>query len=861
MGCPLSTIEPFNTLPSEITSELAARSLAIELPAERVLFHQGDPGDCLYIVLEGAVSVYSESEDGGRRQLTLLERGAVFGEMALLTGQPRSASVRTTTDVRLMGIRKTEFDRVVTAHPELVVALARTLSKHLNRVTADLSRAEASEKAYQRLLSEYYAGPQVPLVGRTKAITEVIAEAERLAGCSEPVLIGGAPGTEKRSVAWRIHQAGDKSSGPFVIFDPHQVHLGDASKVESTGGIASELAQDATLFGCPPGIIPSIKSGRMGLLQAADGGTLVIENIDSLQPAVQEKLAGYLETGTFPLADGQRRRSTARIIGLLSKDTGSSRPNLSERLLSEGFSKNRISVPTLARRKKDLALILDALVESLSKRLGKRITGVEQEAYQAVLAYDWPGNVEELDIVVRRAIKLTESEQIRAQDIFVGADEQGGPAVELLKQPEVKSLFLSRYFPSACQLLTGLALSAVVLFTIAGFWSTGTDLALVAVWGIGEPLFLISTLVVARLGCSFCPFGRLSSILSSTGLRRDPPNWLRRRGPYLAALGLGIILWAEVVTGMPHSPGPTVVLILSILLLAALAGLVFKRRTWCRFLCPLGNWVGSLATCSALELRGRTAVCNSDCASHVCYRGEPGQSGCPMFEGPFSLSENTDCILCADCIKVCPNNSPLVNLRLPAQELWKNRRLSAALPAFVPVMVATQLLRLSDHSGLLDPLRSLDASALILAGLTVLLWAGTLALAKGLSMIAARSTEHESTATEVVRPSTWLTSGASLLVGIAPLVVACELAYQFGALLGRGPEALGILDRLAGWDQLSGIVFLPWQVKAVELIVLSAGMGMTLIVERKLPKPRLRTPGIVGSMFLYLLFVGLVLLA
>lgn len=858
MGCLLSTIEPFNDLPTEIISELAARALELDLPAGKVIFRQGDPGDCLYIVTEGTVSVYTESEDHVDRQLTLLERGAVFGEMALLTGQPRSASVRTATAVRLMAIRKTDFDRLVTFHPELVVALARTLSQRLNRATVDLSRAEASEKAYRYLLSEYYAGPQVPLVGRTKAMTEVIARAEQLSAGSEPVLVGGPPGTEKRAVAWKIHQASGRGGGPFVVFDPHQAQLGEARKVQSA--MVSELAQDAILFGCPPAMLPSMKSGRMGLLQAADGGTVVIENIDKLEPDVQYKLAGYLETGTFLLLDGQKRRSTGRVIGILSGDTDSSCPPLSCRPLLQAFAQNLISIPALARRKKDLGLILNAMVESLGKRLGKRINGVEQEAYQAVLAYDWPGNVEELEIVIRRAIKLAESDQIRAQDIFIGADQEAGPAVELLKQPPLKTLFLSPYFPSVLQALTGLSLVAVLLFCVTGFWSAGTNLALLAVWGIGEPLFLISTVGTARLGCSFCPFGRVSSILSSRGLRRDPPNWLRRYGTNFAALGLAIILWAEVATGMPHSPRPTAVLILSILTLAMLVGLVFKRRTWCRFLCPLGNWVGSLATCSALELRGKTAVCNSECSSHVCYRGAEGQGGCPMFEGPFSLSQNSDCILCGDCIKVCPNNSPLINLRLPAQELWNSRKPSAALSVFIPVMVTTQLLRLSDHAGLLGSVKSLHASGLVLAVLTLAFWAATLALATGLSTIGSRSQDGESGGAELVGPWSWITSGTALLVGITPLVVACEIAYQLRALLGRGPEALGILGHLLGWDQMAAIIFLPWQVKAVQLVALTAGTGLTLMVEKKAMNRRLRTPGIVGLLFLYFLFVGLVLL-
>lgn len=223
--------------------------------------------------------------------------------------------------------------------------------------------------------------------------------------------------------------------------------------------------------------------------------------------------------------------------------------------------------------------------------------------------------------------------------------------------------------------------------------------------------------------------------------------------------------------------------------------------------------------------------------------------------------ENSECVLCGDCIKLCPHNSPLVNLRLPARELWSSRRLSAVLPVLVPVMIATQVLRLADHAGLLNPLKGLDAAGPVLAVLIVLIWAVTQALVWGLRRLGAMRQEGDAAGAEL--STTWAaeTSVALTFVGLTPLVVGCEIAYQLGSLLGRGPEALAILSRLVGWRPLSDIVFLPWQITAVELVALSLGLGLTFIVEKKAENPRLRAPGITGAVLLYLLFAGLVLLA
>lgn len=99
----------------------------------------------------------------------------------------------------------------------------------------------------------------------------------------------------------------------------------------------------------------------------------------------------------------------------------------------------------------------------------------------------------------------------------------------------------------------------------------------------------------------------------------------------------------------------------------------FKRRVWCRYLCPLGAINALFSMPSILELRSNTHMCMNRCTDHLCYNGDEGVAGCPMFRHPFLVDNNRDCILCGQCVKNCKLNSIHLNLRLAPQELWNQQ--------------------------------------------------------------------------------------------------------------------------------------------------------------------------------------------
>lgn len=131
-----------------------------------------------------------------------------------------------------------------------------------------------------------------------------------------------------------------------------------------------------------------------------------------------------------------------------------------------------------------------------------------------------------------------------------------------------------------------------------------------------------------------------------------------------------VVFWIEIVWDAYNSPWLTGGIILIIALGSILFSVLFSRRAWCRYLCPLGAVNAIFSMPSVVELRSNSHVCLNRCQSHTCFRGDSEIPGCPMFRHPYLVDNNRDCIMCAKCIKSCENSSIQLNLRLAPQELW-----------------------------------------------------------------------------------------------------------------------------------------------------------------------------------------------
>jgi NAD-dependent dihydropyrimidine dehydrogenase PreA subunit len=182
---------------------------------------------------------------------------------------------------------------------------------------------------------------------------------------------------------------------------------------------------------------------------------------------------------------------------------------------------------------------------------------------------------------------------------------------------------------------------------------------------------------------------RLSLWLWPRQQRPWPTPWLNRWGAWVLWAGFGVIYLWEHLWDLPHHAYLSAWLLMAITAGAVIGSLIYERRLWCRYLCPIGGMNGLFAKLAMVEVRSTQQVCGSQCSTFGCYKGgdatpvtfpqalpTEGQAtgGCPLYSHPAQLQDNRDCVLCMTCLKACPNRSVQVNLRFPASDLLEDHR-------------------------------------------------------------------------------------------------------------------------------------------------------------------------------------------
>jgi polyferredoxin len=259
--------------------------------------------------------------------------------------------------------------------------------------------------------------------------------------------------------------------------------------------------------------------------------------------------------------------------------------------------------------------------------------------------------------------------------------------LDLLRFPLIKTLLRSRWPQFLVRLL---ALAGFVLAVLAGLLGTpvgSRSFAIVFVWILWWALLMLAAVPLFGRGwCSVCPIpmpgewaqrgallGPLQALTARWSLGRPWPRRLRGIWLQNAAFVLVALFSARVLT----TPLVSALVLGAFLLVALVTSLIFERRAFCRYLCPVGGFIGLYSQLAPLELRVRnTAVC----ASHrekTCYNGSLegpyAGYGCPWGAFPGGLVRNTSCGLCMECLRTCPHDNIALNLRLPGADLEQRR--------------------------------------------------------------------------------------------------------------------------------------------------------------------------------------------
>ncbi len=261
------------------------------------------------------------------------------------------------------------------------------------------------------------------IVGRSRAVEELLRKIELVARSKSTVLITGETGTGKELVARAIHARSAQRDMPLI-------------KVNCAA--IPEALLESELFGHVKGAFTGATANRRGRFALADGGTIFLDEIGTLGLPVQAKLLRVLQEREFEPVGSERTESVdVRVIAATNRDLramvadGRFQEDLFYRL-----SVIPIELPALRERTEDVPLLVEHFLQKHAQRVGRRIDGIEPAAIERLSAYHWPGNVRELENAVERAVVLAAGPVIDATAISMaeplgGAAAAGLPSVRL----------------------------------------------------------------------------------------------------------------------------------------------------------------------------------------------------------------------------------------------------------------------------------------------------------------------------------------------------------------------------------------------------------------------------------------------
>jgi formate hydrogenlyase transcriptional activator len=244
------------------------------------------------------------------------------------------------------------------------------------------------------------------IVGSSDALRRVLAHVARVAPTDATVLILGETGTGKELIARAIHRRSNRSTRAFIRVNCAAI---------PPALIASEL------FGHEKGAFTGALQRRVGRFESADGGTIFLDEIGDLPSETQVALLRVLQEREFERVGSSQPLSVdVRVLAATNRDlkaavaAGTFREDLFYR-----FNVFPLHIPSLRERVDDIPLLVEYLVERYAKRAGKKIRNITKETLNLLEAYDWPGNIRELQNVVERAIVLCDGETFSVDDTWL----------------------------------------------------------------------------------------------------------------------------------------------------------------------------------------------------------------------------------------------------------------------------------------------------------------------------------------------------------------------------------------------------------------------------------------------------------
>jgi PAS domain S-box-containing protein len=246
------------------------------------------------------------------------------------------------------------------------------------------------EELRRELSSSFQQGD---MVSRSPLMKKIFSILPKIAESDSTVLVEGETGTGKEIMAKALHNLSLRKDKPFVTINC---------------GALPDTLLESELFGYKAGAFTNAVKDKLGYFAAADGGTILLDELGETSPAFQVKLLRVIEKREFqPLGGVGKQHTDVRIIAATNR-------NLAELLEQGGFRQDlfyrinivRLQLPALRERKEDIPLLIERFIDKMNRLRGKAVTGIDDEALGLLIHHDYPGNIRELENIIEHAFIL-----------------------------------------------------------------------------------------------------------------------------------------------------------------------------------------------------------------------------------------------------------------------------------------------------------------------------------------------------------------------------------------------------------------------------------------------------------------------
>jgi hypothetical protein len=426
----------------------------------------------------------------------------------------------------------------------------------------------------------------------------------------------------------------------------------------------------------------------------------------------------------------------------------------------------------------------------------------------------------------------------------LAAVRAAGAPPDLLAVPRLARVLTAPMLKPALQLPLLLVTAVVVVLGLVDVQDAGVNVAPRLTWTIWWASVIFTLVAAGRVWCVACPFGALNEWTArATGAWRRLPRVFRNL--WWATAAFMLLTWADEMLGVVRRPAVTAWIIVAIAAAAVIIGLRYERRSFCRYLCPIGGVLGLYAMTAPVELRAKSgAVCRAH-GDKTCYRGSEAGPGCQMFEFPHALDRNNYCTLCLDCARGCTHHNVALRARPFGRDLWASRRraldegyLAVTLVGLTLILTARMLPTWPEWMAAIGralpratwAATALESAMLLLGSLVVApaLLLGAAAIANRLAGRAGVGVRHTFVAFAYM---------------FVPVALALHLAHNLSHLLMEGPAIVPAVQRAVS-------VFTPWMlappdwhvgalasasaINVLQVVIVTGLFGLSLVAGHRL---------------------------